>query len=198
MHEVYFKEKNDYKGRYSVPALWDKKTNRLVNNESLELLRILNTGFNSIVPDEYKKRDFYPDHLKKDIDQVGKWMQDDLNFGVYKAGFAPNQETYDRNVVVVFKALNRLEQLLSKNGGPYVLGKELTELDLRLFPTLIRFDAVYVQHFKCNLGTIRHDYPLLNEWMKNLYWNVPGFKETTDFRHIKEAVSGTLSDVELI
>jgi len=192
LHEIYFKEKKDYEGRYSVPVLWDKKANQLVNNESLEILRNFNTGFNSILPEEYKNRDYYPEELQKEIDEVGQWMQADLNIGVYKAGFAPNQEIYDRNVVPVFKALNRLEEMLSKKGGPYVLGSELTELDLRLYPTLIRFDTVYVQHFKCNLGTIRHDYPLLNEWMKNLYWNVPGFKETTDFRHIKENVSTTL------
>jgi putative glutathione S-transferase len=189
LHEVYFKERKDYGGRYSVPVLWDKRSNQLVNNESLELLRNLNTGFNSILPDEYEKRDYYPEHLRKEIDEVGKWMQSDLNTGVYKAGFAPDQVTYDKNVIPVFKALNRLEELLAENGGPYVLGKELTELDLRLYPTLIRFDTVYVQHFKCNLGTIRHDYPLLNEWMKNLYWNIPGFKESTNFCHIKENVS---------
>ena len=193
LHEVYFRDNKDYKGRYSVPVLWDKKTNRLVNNESLEILRNFNTGWNSILPEEYKKVDLYPEIVRKEIDEVGQWMQADLNTGVYKAGFAPNQATYDKNVVPVFRALNRLEEMLSKNGGPYLLGLQLTELDLRLYPTLIRFDTVYVQHFKCNLGTIRHDYPILNEWMKNLYCNVPGFKETTDFRHIKENVSSHLS-----
>jgi len=197
LHEVYFKEKKDYEGKYSVPLLWDKKTSQLVNNESLELLRNLNTGFNSILPDEYKEKDFYPEHLRKEIDEVGTWMQADLNLGVYKAGFAPDQETYDKNVIPVFRALNRLEDMLAKHGGLYVLGSQLTELDLRLYPTLIRFDAVYVQHFKCNLGTIRHDYPLLNEWLKNLYWNVPGFKETTDFRHIKENVSHGIMKMEI-
>ncbi len=193
MHEVYFRDNKDYKGRYSVPVLWDKKANRMVNNESLEILRNFNTGWNSILPEQYKRVDLYPEKLRSKIDEVGKWMQADLNTGVYKAGFAPDQETYDKNVVPVFRALKMLEEIISKNGGPYVLGSELTELDLRLYPTLIRFDTVYVQHFKCNLGTIRHDYPLLNEWMKNLYWNVPGFKETTDFRHIKENVSSRLS-----
>lgn len=189
LHEVYFREKKDYEGRYSVPALWDKKTNQMVNNESLEMLQNFNDGFNSILPDGYKELSIYPVNLREQIDEIGKWMQADLNTGVYKAGFAPDQETYDKNVVPVFKALNKLEELLWNNGGPYVLGSHLTELDLQLYPTLIRFDTVYVQHFKCNLGTIRHDYPVLNEWMKNLYWNVPGFKETTDFRHIKENVS---------
>ncbi|PMD27586.1 glutathione S-transferas-like protein [Hyaloscypha hepaticicola] len=195
LHEVYFKDNKDYKGRYSVPVLWDKKTNRMVNNESLEILRNFNTGWNSILPEQYKKTDLYPEKLRTEIEEVGKWMQADLNTGVYKAGFASDQETYDKNVVPVFGALNRLEEMLSKNGGPYALGSELTELDLRLYPTLIRFDTVYVQHFKCNLGTIRHNYPLLNEWMKNLYWNVPGFKETTDFRHIKENYTKSHADI---
>ncbi|KAH8590595.1 glutathione S-transferase-like protein [Bisporella sp. PMI_857] len=195
LHEVYFKEKKDYEGRYSVPVLWDKKTNRMVNNESLEILRNFNTGFNDILSDEYSSKDLYPESLRQEIDEIGKWMQADLNLGVYKAGFAPNQEVYDKNVIPVFQALNRLEELLLKNGGPYILGSQLTELDLRLYPTIVRFDTVYVQHFKCNLGTIRHDYPVLNEWLKNLYWNVRGFKETTDFRHIKENYTKSHDDI---
>jgi putative glutathione S-transferase len=189
LHEVYFKDKKDYDGRYSVPAVWDKKANQLVNNESLEILRDWNTAFNSILPDKFKAVDLYPESLRSQIDEIGAWMQSDLNMGVYKAGFAPDQATYDKNVVPVFRALNRMEKILSQNGGPFVLGPQITELDLRLYPTIIRFDTAYVQHFKCNLGTIRHDYPILNEWLKNLYWNVPGFKETTNFKHIKENVS---------
>lgn len=95
-------------------------------------------------------------------------MQDDLNLGVYKAGFAPDQETYDKNVIPVFAALNRLEEIIHENGGPYILGKNMTELDVRAYATIIRFDTVYVQHFKCNLGTIRHDYPNINNWLKVL------------------------------
>lgn len=171
-----------------MPVLWDKKTNQIVCNESLEILRNLNTGFNSILDDQYKQLDFYPENLIKEIDEIGEWMQSDINYGVYKAGFASDQEAYDRNVVPLFKALNRIEEIIKKNGGPYVLGSELTELDLRLYPTICRFDAVYVQHFKCNLGTIRHNYPVLNAWLKHLYWEVEGFKETTDFKHIKENV----------
>ncbi|RAL59141.1 hypothetical protein DID88_006697 [Monilinia fructigena] len=139
-----------------------------------------------ILDDQYKQLDFYPENLATEIDEMGEWMQSDINYGVYKAGFASDQEEYDRNVVSLFKALNRIEEIIKKNGGPYVLGSELTELDLRLYPTICRFDAVYVQHFKCNLGTIRHNYPVLNAWLKYLYWGVEGFKETTDFKHIKE------------
>ena len=144
------------------------------------------TCFNSILDSEHAKIDLYPEHLRRRIDEASVWMQRDLNTGVYKAGFAPNQEAYSKNVIPVFAALNKAEKMVAVNGGPYVLGDALTELDIRLYTTLIRFDTVYVQHFKCNLGTIRHDYPVLNNWMKNLYWNVPGFKETTNFKHIKE------------
>jgi putative glutathione S-transferase len=116
-------------------------------------------------------------------------MQSQINTGVYKAGFARTQEGYEKGVIPLFAALNKLEALLHKNGGPYVLGKTFTELDVRAYTTIVRFDAIYVEHFKCNLGTIRHDYPVLNNWLKNLYWNVEGFRESTDFRHIKENVS---------
>lgn len=133
--------------------------------------------------------DFYPPSLRSEIDELTPWMQSDLNTGVYKAGFARTQEDYEKGVIPVFVALNKLEALLHKNGGPYILGKTLTELDLRAYTTIVRFDTVYVQHFKCNLGMIRHEYPMLNNWLKNLYWNVEGFRGSTDFRHIKENVS---------
>ncbi|KAH8647790.1 glutathione S-transferase [Xylariales sp. PMI_506] len=188
MHEVYFKADADYKGRYSVPVLWDTREGTIVNNESAELLRWLPTAFNDILPEGSPERELnlYPQHLQAQIDEISQWMQRDLNSGVYKAGFATSQEAYDENVPTVFAALNHLEQLIFSNGGPYILGKELTELDIRAYATIVRFDVVYVQHFKCNLGTIRGNYPIINEWLKNLYWNVKGFKETTNFRHIKE------------
>jgi glutathionyl-hydroquinone reductase len=155
------------------------------------MLRWLPTAFNgtSVISPESAAIDLYPERLRKEIDSVSEWMQWDLNIGVYRAGFAATQEDYDEAVIPVFAALNALEKLVYGNGGPFVLGEQLTELDVRLYVTLIRFDTVYVQHFKCNLGTIRHDYPVLNAWLSYLYWRVPGFKETTDFRHIKENVS---------
>ncbi|KAL7947611.1 glutathione S-transferase [Trichoderma barbatum] len=188
LHEVYFKADSEYKGRYSVPVLWDVKAGTLVNNESAELLRWLPTAFNDVLPQDGPGSQFdpYPNILRKEIDQITEWMQRDLNSGVYKAGFAETQEAYDEAVVTVFAALNNLEELIYHNVGPYILGKYLTELDIRAYTTIIRFDAVYVQHFKCNLGTIRANYPIIHWWMKNLYWNVRGFQETTDFRHIKE------------
>lgn len=155
----------------------------------------LETAFNSLIHPENAKVTLYPEHLRKSIDEIADWMGRDLNSGVYKAGFAANQEDYDKNVLPVFAALNKLEKIIAGNGGPFVLGKELTEVDIRLYCTAIRFDTVYVQHFKCNLGTIRHDYPQINNWMKNLYWNIPGFKETTNFKHIKENYTKSHYDV---
>jgi len=195
LHEIYFKANPHYNGRYSVPVLWDKKLGTIVNNESTELLRNLQTAFNADLPEDLAAITFYPEHLRLKIDDICAWMQRDLNVGVYKAGFAPDQATYDTNVVPVFGALNKLEKLLADSGGPFILGREMTEVDLRLYPTLVRFDTVYVQHFKCNLGTIRHDYPLLNNYLKNLYWNVKGCKETTDFRHIKENYTKSHGDI---
>lgn len=109
-----------------------------------------------------------------------------MNTGVYKAGFAPDQQTYEKNLPPVFAVLNLLEKLASSNDGPYILGRELTEVDIRVFCTLIRFDVVYVQHFKTNLSMIRYGYPTLYNWLRGLYWNNKAFEETTDFRHIKE------------
>ncbi|KAJ4006332.1 hypothetical protein NW766_010408 [Fusarium irregulare] len=147
LHEVYFKDDPDYKGRYSVPVLWDKKLNRMVNNESAELLRWLPTAFDSILDSNAPGRDIdlYPESLRSTIDEINVWMQRDLNSGVYKAGFAPTQEAYDNNVPTVFAALNKLEQLIYKNGGPYVLGKDMTEVDLRAYATIIRFDVVHIK-----------------------------------------------------
>ena len=195
MHEVYFRADPHYKGRYSVPALWDKQTNTIVNNESSNLMRDLQTCFNDLLASQMAALSFYPEHLCQQIDQASIWMQRDLNTGVYKAGFAPDQATYDKNVIPVFAALNECEKLLARSDGPYLLGKDLTELDIRLYATAVRFDTVYVQHFKCNLATIRHDYPNINMWLLHLYWTVPGFRETTDFRHIKENYTKSHGDI---
>jgi putative glutathione S-transferase len=189
MHQVYFRDDPAYTGKYSVPLLWDKKINRIVNNESAEMLRWLPQAFNSIDDEKTKSQDYYPQDLRTQIDEISPWLTSLICSGVYKAGFVSTQEDYEKNVVPLFAALNKLEALLHTNGGPYILGKQLTELDLLAYPTIVRFDTVYVQHFKTNLGMIRHDYPVMNNWLKNLYWSVEGFKESTDFMHIKENVS---------
>lgn len=189
LHEIYFRSDPNYKGKYSVPVLWDKRTNQIVNNESEDIMRMLNTVFDEQLPADSpaKSMNFYPSKLQKSIDEINSWMMPDLNSGVYKAGFADNQADYDRNCRIVFATLDRLEGMLKHSNTVYILGsEELSEVDIKLYTTLIRFDAVYQQHFKLMIRSIRHGCPCLHRWLKNLYWNVPGFKETTNFRHIKE------------
>lgn len=159
----------------------------------MELLKWLPHAFDSFIDDErIRSIDFYPQDLRSKIDDITPWLTSLICSGVYKAGFNPTQEGYNEHVVPLFAALNKLEKLIHNNGGPYILGEKLTELDLLAYPTVVRFDTVYVQHFKTNLGTIRHDYPVLNNWLKNLYHGVEGFRESTDFQHIKENVSAQL------
>jgi glutathionyl-hydroquinone reductase len=185
--EIYLKNDTEYKGRYTVPTLLDTRTGCIVNNESAELLRSLPQAFNSI--SAATAVDLYPIQYRNQIDVITPWIQSDINTGVYKVGFAKDQSQYDDAVVKLFGALNKLEALIHSNGGPFLLGAVLTELDVRLFTTLVRFDIVYVQLFRCNLGMIRQDYPILHEWLKSLYWNVSGFRETTNFEHIRQGVS---------
>ncbi|KAL4877811.1 glutathione S-transferase [Aspergillus karnatakaensis] len=195
LHKVYFRADEGYKGRYSVPLLWDRQTNSAVNNESLEILRFLPNAFNSLLPPDLAAIDIYPFHLRSAIDGLHAWILPNLCSGVYKAGFAPDQESYNKNVIPVFGALNKLEKIVHANGGPFILGDQLTEVDITIYATLIRFDTVYVQHFKCNLGTIRHDYPVLNNWLKGVYWNVEAARRSTDFRHIKENYTKSHYDI---
>ena len=191
LHEIYFKADKDYKGKYSVPLLWDKKLNTIVNNESAELMRDLQTAFNDVLPPDLAEITLYPETLRPKIDEMSEIIQRDLNTGVYKAGFAPDQETYEKGIPPIFATLNWLEKIASRNGGPYILGSgAMTEIDVRVFATLIRFDTVYVQHFKCNLGMIRKEYPVLNNWLVGMYTRFPAYRDTTDFKHIKENVSG--------
>ncbi|KAK4896203.1 hypothetical protein LTR27_005724 [Elasticomyces elasticus] len=182
-------------GRYSVPVLWDTKLNTIVNNESAELLRDLQTAFHELLPASVAETSLYPKELQGDIDTIAGWMGDHLNTGVYKAGFAPDQATYDKNLPPVFAALNKLERIAKEHGGPYILGENMTELDVRAYATICRFDPVYVQHFKCNLGMIRYSYPVLHNWLKGLYFNHEEYQNTTDFRHIKENYTKSHYDV---
>ncbi|GAA5963296.1 hypothetical protein JCM8115_000966 [Rhodotorula mucilaginosa] len=185
LRELYFRVDPDYSGRFTVPVLWDKQTNTIVNNESSEIIRMLNTEFNHLLPDEFANLDLYPENLRAEIDDQNDWVYNTVNNGVYKSGFATKQDAYESNVVPLFQSLDRLEKMLD-GGKKFIAGDQLTEADVRLFTTIIRFDPVYVGHFKCNLGTIRHDYPNLNRWCKNLYWNYDAFKSTTNFDHIKQ------------
>ena len=199
LHEVYLKSNNEYEGKYSVPVLWDKKTGQIVNNESVDIMRMLNTAFNDHLSkdDPRRKLNFYPPELKHQIDEINSWMSPNLNEGVYKAGFAPNQEAYDSAAVVVFETLDRLEKMLKEQNTVFIIAgtSHPTEVDIKLYTTLVRFDTIYQQHFKLMLKSIRHNYPSLNRWLKNLYWNVPGIKATTNFKHIKENYSKSHLDI---
>ncbi|EUC49634.1 hypothetical protein COCMIDRAFT_84047 [Bipolaris oryzae ATCC 44560] len=190
LHQIYFRCDPAYKGRYTVPMIWDKKAQKIVCNESAEMVKWLPSAFSSLNPPPSPPpatvRTLYPTSLQAKIDETKQWMTNLICNGVYKAGFAPSQAPYEEHVVPLFAALNKLEALIHGNGGPYILGSHMTELDIFAYPTIVRFDTVYAQHFKTNLGSIRHDYPVLNNWLKGLYWNVEGFKESTEFRHIKE------------
>ncbi|KAI8628256.1 ubiquitin-activating enzyme E1 1 [Xylariaceae sp. FL1651] len=187
LRDLYFGVEPEYSGRFTVPVLFDRKTETIVNNESSEILRMLGTVFNAQLPEKYAAVDLYPEALRAQIDEAGKWTYDKINNGVYKSGFATTQEAYERNVVALFEAMDRAEEQLKKSGGPYFFGDVLTETDVRLYVTIVRFDPVYVQHFKCNIRDVRSGYPTLHKWLRNLYWNDASgaFKDTTNFLHIK-------------
>ena len=177
-HQIYTKAEPEITTRVTVPILWDKRTETIVNNESAEIIRIFNSGFNSLTNNE---DDYYPNAQREEIDAINNMVYHDINNGVYKAGFATTQEAYEEAVTALFCALDRVEERLSKQR--YLVGSKITEADWRLFTTLIRFDAVYHGHFKCNKKQIA-DYPNIYGYMKELY-QVPGVAETVNFDHIK-------------
>lgn len=166
-------------GRYTVPVLWDKQEKTIVNNESSEILRMFNSAFNHLAknPD----LDLYPEDLRPQIDELNAWIYTQINNGVYRCGFAQKQGAYEEAFKDVFDGLDRLEGILSKTR--YLTGDKLTEADIRLYVTLIRFDPVYVVYFKTNKAFIR-DYPSIKRYVQDLY-NTPGIKESTNMYHIK-------------
>ena len=185
LRDIYFGVNPDYSGRFTVPTLYDKKNKTIVSNESAEIIRMFYTAFDDLIDQKYKDVVLFPEHLQKDIEAVNDWTYNDINNGVYKSGFATSQEAYEKAVTTLFKSLDRTEENLAKSSGPFYFGDKITEADVRLFTTIIRFDPVYVQHFKCNIQDIRSGYPNLHKWVRNLYWNHPAFKDTTEFEHIK-------------
>ncbi|HTJ57551.1 MAG TPA: glutathione S-transferase family protein [Devosiaceae bacterium] len=176
--QVYALADPSYTGRVTVPVLWDKKRQVIVNNESSEIIRILNSAFNELTGND---DDYYPEPLREQIDAINARVYDTVNNGVYKAGFATTQEAYEEAFNVLFDSLDWIEGILGQTA--YLAGDQITEADWRLFTTLVRFDAVYVGHFKCNKRRIA-DYPNLSHYLKALY-EVPGVKETVHFDHIK-------------
>ncbi|KAI9508528.1 glutathione S-transferase [Russula earlei] len=184
--DLYLRADPDYPGRFTVPVLWDKKRQTIVNNESSEIIRIFNAAFDALLPPgEKAELDLYPAELRGDIDELNGWVYDRINNGVYKAGFAKTPEAYRDAVEPLFEALDRIEAKLE--GNTYLVGGRLTEADVRLFVTIVRFDPVYVGHFKCNIRTIRHGYPNIHRqvWLRGLYWQNDAFRATTNFEHIK-------------
>jgi len=180
--QIYQLTNPKYEGRVTVPVLFDSKTNQIVNNESSEIIRDLNQQFNHLIRDEKKKGlDLYPEELRSKIDEVNEWIYSEINNGVYKCGFATKQEPYEAAFHALFAALGKVESILSQTR--YLTGSQLTEADVRLYTTLIRFDAVYVLHFKTNFRQIK-EYKFLSEYLKELY-QIPEFNSTTNFHHIK-------------
>ncbi|HEY0212015.1 MAG TPA: glutathione S-transferase family protein [Paenirhodobacter sp.] len=180
MHEIYTRADPHYTGRATVPVLWDKQRNTIVNNESADILRMLNSGFGDLARQDI---DLYPAALQDQIDALNDRIYPALNNGVYRTGFATTQIAYEEAFRDVFGMLDSLDTRLSQ-GGPFLLGTALTEADVRLFVTLVRFDAAYYGLFKCNLRRIA-DYPALQAYMTRVL-AVPGVRETVSIDHIKQ------------
>ena len=179
LREVYTAAKPDYSGRVTVPVLWDKATGSIVNNESSEIIRFFDSEFDDVGASGPR---FCPPDLEADIDAVNEFVYSAINNGVYKCGFATTQEAYDEAVKALFAALDQIDLRLS--GSRYLVGETLTEADWRIFPTLLRFDPVYVGHFKCNIRRLA-DYPNLWAYTRELY-QVPGVADTVHMDHIKD------------
>lgn len=178
MYQLYQRVDSNITSRVTVPVLWDTHTQQIVNNESAEIIRYFNSAFNTVTGNE---DDYYPAALRSEIDAVNEWVYHDINNGVYKAGFATEQNAYEEAVTQLFAALDSVESRLSNHA--FLVGDTFTEADIRLFTTLIRFDPVYHGHFKCNLKQIK-DYPATYDYMKRIF-RMPGIAETVNFDHIK-------------
>jgi putative glutathione S-transferase len=178
LYEIYAKAKPDYTGRVTVPVLWDTAEKTIVNNESADIIRMFETEFDEWADTSF---DLYPEHLRAELDAFNGKLYDNVNNGVYKAGFARDQAAYEEAVKNLFGMLDEIEKMLGRHS--YLFGERLTEADIRLFTTAIRFDLVYYSHFKCNIRQIR-DYPNLQGWLKEVY-QTPGIHETVNLGQIK-------------
>lgn len=206
MRDLYHKADPDYEGRFTVPVLWDKKSETIVNNESSEIIRMFYSEFDDLLP-EHLREDrkpgggFYPERLREEIDKMNEWVYNTVNNGVYKTGFATTQDAYEANLYPLFESLDRLESHLGEaRHQPYLFGEYVTEADIRLYTTMIRFDVAYYNIFMCNLKMIRHDYPRLSRWLRYLYWdggktvNGHAFKDTVYFSWVSSFPSGEQID----
>ncbi|MEL7448483.1 MAG: glutathione S-transferase family protein [Pseudomonadota bacterium] len=179
LHQVYTAADASYSGRVTVPILWDKQRKTIVSNESAEIIRMLNSAFDNVGA---TPGDFYPEALRADIDAINDRVYSTVNNGVYKTGFATTQDAYEEAVAPLFETLDWLDERLSSRR--YLTGDTITEADWRLFTTLVRFDPVYVGHFKCNVRRIA-DYPNLSGYVRDLYQQ-PGIADTVNLEHIKK------------
>jgi glutathionyl-hydroquinone reductase len=186
--EIYLLADQHYTGRVSVPVLWDKRRRTIVNNESSEIIRMLNSAFDALTE---ARADYYPAALRHEIDAVNDLVYPNINNGVYRAGFATTQDAYEEAAHAIFETLDKLEKRLSQQR--YLVTGQITEADWRLFTTLVRFDTVYFSHFKCNLRRIA-DYPNLWNYTRDLY-QMPGIAETVSIDHIKRHYYGSQRQV---
>ncbi len=178
LYQLYLKADPDYQGRVTVPVLWDKQSQSIVSNESADIIRMLNSAFDHLSDN---RDDYYPPPRRSEIDEINERIYNDINNGVYQAGFATSQAAYEEAYYRLFDSLDWVEQLLGRQR--YLLGQQITEADWRLFTTLIRFDAVYYSHFKCNRQRLS-DYPAISHYLRELYQQ-PGIADTVNFEHIK-------------
>jgi putative glutathione S-transferase len=178
VHEIYQLSDKDISTKATVPILWDKKTRTIVNNESAEIIRIMNDAFNDITKN---KDDYYPEKFRDQIDSINDTIYENINNGVYRSGFSKTQNSYEEAVKNLFTSLDMVNDILE--GRDYLVGDILTEADIRLVPTLIRFDCVYYFHFKCNLKKIS-EYKNISRYLRNLF-EEDAIKSTTNFEHIK-------------
>jgi putative glutathione S-transferase len=179
LREAYFASEPSYEGAITVPVLWDKATRKIVNNESSEIIRFLNSEFQAFA--EHPELDLYPEHLRGKIDELNDWIYPTINNGVYRCGFARTQAAYSAAFKELFEAMERVEDILAKQR--FLTGDRITEADVRLFTTLVRFDAVYVTHFKTNLHRLV-DYPAMQGFARDIY-QMPGVAETVNMVHVK-------------
>ncbi|XP_065853001.1 uncharacterized protein [Euphorbia lathyris] len=185
IRDLYELSSSNYTGKYTVPVLWDKKLKTIVNNESSDIIRMFNAEFNDIA--ENAALDLYPPHLRAEIDETNEWIYSGINNGVYKCGFARKQEPYEEAITQLYDALEKCENILAKQR--YLCGDTLSEADIRLFVTLIRFDEVYAVHFKCNKKLLR-EYPNLFNYTKDIF-QIPGMSSSVNMEHIKRHYYGS-------
>ncbi len=184
LYQIYQKADSKYTGKATVPVLWDKINQTIVSNESSEIIIMLNSEFNKF---SKNSDDFYPENLKAEIDRINEFVYHNINNGVYKCGFSNTQKAYEEELIALFSALDKIEERLSQQR--YLVGNKITLADIRLFTTLVRFDPVYLGHFKCNLKRIA-DYPNLSNYLRELY-QIPEIKETVKLEQIKKHYYGS-------